>query len=270
MSEKYAPIPIIDRMASVLDILMENPNGIRSSDLLRTENIPKTTLYRLLASMTKNGFLSYSEKTGLYSIGAKLMSLCGSVEEQANFLREIAMPHLHLLANQVRETVKLAVLSGMRIYTLATVEGDQPLRISIDPGAIFPLHAGASAKILLSTFSDAMIDHLFFNSTPYTEFTITSAEEMKKELERIRACGYAIDRGEYILEINAVAVPITDLSGRTIAALSVTYPSFSKETIDIPLLASQLAKTARMISEEMAMRENVALPARLLQERPNF
>ena len=46
----YAPVPIIDRVAAVLDMVMETPDGVRPGELLRAEGIPKMTLYRLLTA----------------------------------------------------------------------------------------------------------------------------------------------------------------------------------------------------------------------------
>ena len=48
--------------------------------------------------------------------------------------------------------MKLTVLSGLRSYA-AAVEGGRPIRVSIDPGAVFPLHAGAAGKVLMCSLS---------------------------------------------------------------------------------------------------------------------
>ena len=126
MSSHYSPIPIINRMSSLLNSILASPNGLRANELLRTENIPKTTLYRLLTSMTENELLTYIPTSGVYTLGPKFTAAYTSMDERAGRLREAAMPHLRFLAEQVQETVKLTVLSGMQSYTIASVEGTRP------------------------------------------------------------------------------------------------------------------------------------------------
>jgi DNA-binding IclR family transcriptional regulator len=45
------------------------------------------------------------------------------------------------------------------------------------------------------------------------------------ELERIRACGYALDRGEHFDGIHCVAAPLLDRHGQTIAAITIAGPA---------------------------------------------
>lgn len=267
MSSNYSSIPIVDRMASVLDIILYVPNGITASELLHLLDIPKTTLYRLLSSMVKNELLSYFPETGNYTIGPKFTLTYVSMDERAARLRETAMPHLHALANQAEETVKLSVLSGLQSYTIATVESSRPLRISVDTGAIFPLHAGATGKVLLCAFNDTALQRYFKSyGTAYTDATITDINEMKKELEIIRKRGYATDIGEYMPEICAVAAPVTDLSGQIIAAISIAFPSMHKDHIDMDELAASIQQTASAVKAAYMSVEVQKYPARLIQE----
>lgn len=267
MSSNYSSIPIIDRMASVLDIILDIPNGITASELLHLLDIPKTTLYRLLSSMVQNELLSYFSETGTYTIGPKFTLTYVSMEERASRLREAAMPHLRALADQIGETVKLSVLSGLQSYTIATVESSRPLRISVDTGALFPLHAGATGKILMCSLNDAAMQRYFKSyAIAYTDATITDITEMKKELDIIRKRGYATDVGEYMPEIYAVAAPVTDCSGQITAAISIAYPSMHKDHIRMDELAAQLQQTAAAVGIAYISEEVQKYPARLIQE----
>jgi len=268
MSGNYTPIPIIDRMASILDYITTERNGITARDLLRTMDIPKTTLYRLLASMTQNEFLTYHPETSLYTLGAKFTTTYVSMDERASCLREAAMPHLQFLANQVQETVKLSVLSGLQSYTISSVEGNRPMRISIDTGAIFPLHAGAAGKVLLASLSEQSIQRYYkLYGVRYTDATIMSVEDIMKELETFRKQGYTIDRGEYMSEIWAVAAPVLDPAGQIIAAISIAYPAATQDHIDIPQLAALIIQTAQSIAAAFSAKESWERPARLVGEQ---
>lgn len=265
MSSNYAPIPIIDRMSSVLNAVLASPNGLRANDLLRTENIPKTTLYRLLTAMTENEFLTYLPENNAYTLGPKFTHTYTSMDEQNNRLREAALPHLRALADLTQETIKLTVLSGMQSYTIATVEGQRTLRISIDSGALFPLHAGASGKCLMCSLSpDAVRKYYAQYGIRFSDLTIMDAEEMLKELDNIRADGFAIDRGEYAPEIRAVAAPVKNAAGQIIASISVAYPVSNQSHVNTQQLAMQIIQTAQAVTAAYTSKEVWSRPARLV------
>ena len=268
MSGHYSSVPIIDRMSSVLTRIIEDPNGKTASELLKSEDIPKTTLYRLLASMVQNEFLAYHPETGIYSLGSKFTSTYVSMDERASRLREVALPHLRFLAEQVQETVKLSVLSGMHSYTISSVEGTRPMRISIDTGAVFPLHAGAAGKVLMCCLSEQAIRRYYeLYGIRYTDTTIMTVEEILQELDIVRKQGFAVDRGEYMSEIRAVAVPVLDTVGQTIAAISIAYPASTQEHTDIDYLAAIITQTARSVSAAFCAKEIWDRPARLIREQ---
>ena len=265
MSNSYAPIPIINRMSSILNKVLASSCGVGTTDLLRSEDIPKTTLYRLLKSMVDNGFLTYSPETAMYTIGPKFTSTYVALDERISRLRDTAMPHLQQLANQMQETVKLTVLSGMQSYTVASVEGSRPLRISIDTGAVFPLHAGAAGKVLMSNLThSAIVQYYTLYGIRYTDTTIMSVEAMEEELEQIRTRGYATDNGEYMSEIKAVAAPVFDAGKQIIAAVSVTYPASNQVHIDMNQLISQVILTTQKIGIASSTKEIWERPARLV------
>jgi DNA-binding IclR family transcriptional regulator len=60
--------------------------------------------------------------------------------------------------------------------------------------------------------------------TTRTERTITSFEEMEKEVRRTQRRGYAIDDSEASTGLKCLSVPVT-IGGQTVAALSVSGPT---------------------------------------------
>jgi len=63
----------------------------------------------------------------------------------------------------------------------------------------------------------------------FTERTITDPDALAKELEHVRAQGYAIDDEEISRGLTCIGAPIFDSSGAVIAALSLTAPSYNYE-----------------------------------------
>jgi DNA-binding IclR family transcriptional regulator len=87
---------------------------------------------------------------------------------------------------------------------------------------------------------------------PYTPRTIVSRSAFEAELAKIAQQGYSIDNEEFLLGMAAVAVPVTDKDGATIAAVACHAPSvrFSVEQAKehLPLLR----QAAKKLSDTLA------------------
>jgi DNA-binding IclR family transcriptional regulator len=57
-----------------------------------------------------------------------------------------------------------------------------------------------------------------------TANTITAPAVLKRELARIRANGFAVDKEEHIEGIRCIAAPVRDHSGKVCAALCIVGP----------------------------------------------
>lgn len=254
MSSNYSQIPIINKLSDILKIIVSSAQGLKSQDIRKAlPDIPKTTLYRLLNSMVENEILSFHQTNGIYTIGPTFRHVFASLDETAAKMKRLSFPYLQRLADELKGTVKLCILSGMKSYTIASVESDSPIRISIRSGAVFPLHAGASGKILLSLLSDKALESYFRDhGKKYTDATITTLEEMRVQLDQIRRRKYAVDVGEYMQEIQAVAVPVFDTNQEIIAAISVSFPSNAKQKIETERAVKALNRTATDISSALS------------------
>ncbi|TET82031.1 MAG: IclR family transcriptional regulator, partial [Desulfobacteraceae bacterium] len=85
----------------------------------------------------------------------------------------------------------------------------------------------------------------------YGKNTITSIDDLFKELEKIRKQGYAIDNEEYYEGVRCVAAPIR-AGGKIVAALSITGSIFTMTMERINNELKQLVMDkAHKISSEM-------------------
>ena len=159
-------------------------------------------------------------------------------------------------------SVNDVVIHGIPSHGIVLHEGDI---VSIDTGAVFPLHAGAAGKVLMCSIGDDAIEQYYLRyGTRHTDATIMTIPEMKEELHQIGIRGYAVDNGEYMPEIRAVAAPIKDAYGAIIAAVSVAYPVSNQDSIAPAHLATQVMQTAHAISLTYAAKEAWPQPAKLV------
>jgi len=144
-------------------------------------------------------------------------------------LAEVLAPCMRAIRDRFRETVGLAVLDEAAAVgvILAAVQETGRFGFALCAGHRFPLHTGAPAKAMLAFLPQERLKPLLGRMAfpRFTRTTITSRRAMVKELELIRARGYALDRAEEVEGCHCLAVPVFDAAGLPIAGVWFTGPS---------------------------------------------
>jgi len=123
--------------------------------------------------------------------------------------------------------VLLTRRSADQIVCLERVESPSPLRISYEPGHVLPLHAGASAMVLLAWCEPAELRSLLAGRRlpRFTAATVTDPRRIRQRLEQIRSLGYAESVGEVDEGVVGLAAPVFGPEGTVVAGLSVVGPA---------------------------------------------
>jgi DNA-binding IclR family transcriptional regulator len=158
------------------------------------------------------------------------------------------------LAASVDEAVLLTRRSGSQVVCVERVESTHPIRLSYERGQVLPVHAGASAKVLLAFSEPHEIDEALDGARlpKLTPETITDKRDLRRQLREIRARGYAISDGEADVGVRGVAAPIIDTSGRVAAGLSVAGPAFRLGDDRLSEVISEVTTAARTIGERLS------------------
>lgn len=211
------------RVLRVLDAFVGAPSLLGLTQLAERAQLPKSTTHRLLATLTREGYVRRVDDR--YSLANRAFEVGNSVlSARPNGLREIAMPYLIDLFNQTRQTVHLAILQGTEVLYLEKIFGHSTVRTGTAVGVRRPAHATALGKSMLAFApSEDILDQV--TAAPlarYTSRTPATALELQKQLDEARACGYAVDRGEFTDRLACVAAPILDPQGYAVAAMSMS------------------------------------------------
>ena len=247
MSEKSQSL---ERFVAILDSFsLEEPVlGVR--EVARKTGLSHSTAGRLMANMKTLGLLNQDPETLSYMMGAKVLAWSG-IYTVTSDIRSISLPIMVRLQEETRETISLYVLEGNERVCVERLESPETVRIVARIGRRIPLYAGSAGKVFLAFLPDERRDEILAATemVPMTRRTITDMEELRSDLNRIRKRGYAISKGEWILEAAGVAAPIFDQFGRIIAALTISGPAqrFTEEKINetIPLVKSGAEEISR-------------------------
>lgn len=244
------------KIFQVLEELAKNGGRMKLKDISNNLGFPPSTVHRLLHTLTELGYVDQDTKSSDYIIGVKVLSLAASSLGGID-LGNIAFNYLVKLRDATGETANLAVMDGNESLYIQKVESRAMVRVFSLIGKRAPLHATGVGKIMMSDKSWFEVQEILEETgiPKITKFTIDSMEEMKDELETIRARGYAYDNEECELGAFCVAAPVRDYTGRVIASMSVSMPTnrFSKATKE--KLIGEVLKQSRALSNKLGYEE---------------
>ncbi|GAB3617588.1 IclR family transcriptional regulator [Okibacterium endophyticum] len=211
-----------DRTLSILQMFDEDSAEITAVEVAAALGVARSTAYRYLETFVQARFLVETGRGG-FRLGTRILELA-KIARDGRGLSELSVPVMRDLAEHLRQTVLLTRLSGESVVCVEREEaGGQYVRLSYERGSVLPVHAGASAHVLLAWFSEQRVRSLL-RSVPlprYTDRTLTDPDEIVQRLASIRAAGYAVSEGEVDSSATGVAAPIFGPDGEVVAGLSV-------------------------------------------------
>ena len=224
MAEGRGPAATVKSAMRTLDILefvAAQRNPIAANDIAGALAIPVSSLSYLLLTLVERGYL---ERRGRRYVGGPGLERLHAGRATPTLADRVA-PLVRMLRVQLNETATFFVPNGPMAEALVTEVGEHALRYSLEVGRQAPLHALASGKALLATFSDADLDEYFTRASlaPLTANTITSRERLRAEIEEVRRTGFAHAREEFALGIASVGRAVM-IDGEVGGALSVAIP----------------------------------------------
>ena len=207
----------------ILELLAERaPRSV--SEIAAELKLEKSNTSRLLKSLAELGYATQSARRGQYRLSPRVLMLAGGYLTGEQLLKE-AQPTLQKLALAARASAHLGVLVDDQAIVVAKEPSPEPLQVSTHVGGQIPLHASALGKILLAGRPEDELDRLLGRPlVAFTPKTITQMAALRKEIDKIRRCGYAYEAGEEHPGIGCIGAPVRDASGRWIAAISVAGP----------------------------------------------
>jgi IclR family acetate operon transcriptional repressor len=180
----------------------------------------------------------------------------GSAFVRSRDLVTIARPYMRRLMEQSGETVNLAIADRGEVIYIAQVETQKMMRAIAGPGGRAPMHCSGVGKALLAAADAAAADKLMATLKLHRETanTLITVQDLRRDLDRIRAHGYAVDNEENGVGLRCVAAVVHDEHASPLAALSVSGPTARITEQRIPLLGKAVAGIAAEITAEIGGR----------------
>jgi DNA-binding IclR family transcriptional regulator len=240
----------VDTALRLLLLLRRQPE-LRVTAAAAQLGVAASTAHRLLVTLEARRFVTQDRVSRAYRAGPALIEL--GLHSTGSFdLRTAAEPHIKALAARMGETVNLLVLEGTSVRFIAGYESDQRVRTRVLTGTLLPAYAVSGGKVLLAEIPRetlrAMYPQRLRKLTPRTK-TFT---QLLDELSLVMMRGYAVNHGESELGLSAVAVPLRDHVGRSIAAVAMSAPTSRLKDMDLREIVIQLRECVRRIRADLA------------------
>ena len=199
----------LDRGLRVLTVLAGSPGGLTVTELAGRLEVNRTVVYRLVSTLEQHALVR-KDTRGRLHVGLGVLHLASAVQPA---LRDVAVPVLRRLAEEVGCTAHLTVADGEEGLALAVVEPSwTDFHVSYRVGARHPLGQGAAGKAILAGRGGAA--------------------------EGFSDAGYVVTTGELQPGARGIAAPVRGMDGFEASVGVVTLGDLDPETVGARVLAA--------------------------------
>ena len=249
----------------VLRMFPAEESRLRADEIARRLGMHESSVARVLGALEQERLLERDAASGAFRLGAGLVALAGPLLTGID-LREAARPYLEKLARASGETASLSLWTGSEALNTEQVLGPAGAKQFSTPGRLNPAHCTAAGPtpprraapgvFPVSAPPPAEIERIL--SSPlerFTDDTIVDRDRLMTAIKTVQRDGYAINDGEFMPEIAAIASAVRDWRNEVVAAVVVTLPRgrFTPERRDE--LIRGVRDSARDISRRLGFAE---------------
>lgn len=242
----------------LLSLFDEQRPTWRVSDLAAASGLPMPTVYRVVMTLTAEGYLDHLPG-GDYRPGVRTLTLGGAALRSLDLVA-LATPRLQRLGEATGETVNLAVLTGDRVLYLVRLRNSDLVTANIQVGSTLPAVHTSIGKLMLADLDETDLrERITDTSFPgqHGPNAKVSLDELQQELTQIREQGWALQDEELAHGLRSVAGPITGAGGRVIAGVNLAVQARDWSTQRIvrelkPVLLATCAEISQLASSGSA------------------
>jgi DNA-binding IclR family transcriptional regulator len=244
------PISSVDNALRLL-LMFRDHDRVRVAEVSRHLGVVRSTAHRLLAMLAHHHLVRQDPDTRAYHAGPALWDIGLAVVRNID-IRQGLHAYMERLSDELGETIQLVLLNGAEARFVDAVESNRTVRVGTRVGTMYPAHATAAGKVLLAELTESRLHELYPTArlNPATP-RLKTRKQLERELETIRAQGYATNFGENEPDVAAVAVLARNAFGTPRAALVLSAPYTRLAPDAVAGIARHLARVAAEAAEHL-------------------
>lgn len=189
------------------------------AEIAGVTGLSRPAVRRILLTLQRLGYVAGSN--GRWMLTPRVLSI-GQHYSASHTLLESAMPRLLKVAESTGESASLGVLDGTDVVYAARVPVRRIMSINVSVGTRVPAYATSMGRALLAWASEEELRPIFAQA-PFDRLvagTITTVEELQRELARVREQGYALTAEELEQGLISLAAPVRDVGGAVVGVIA--------------------------------------------------
>jgi len=245
-------IQSVVRATDIISLFSSSQSTLGITQIATALQLNKATTWGLVTTLEQQGFLQQDPDTHKYSLGPKLFELgmvyIGSLEINAKASRAV-----HALSSRIGLEVRIGIWDrgSVLVTLLALPRAEDSFSHQIGPRV--PAYCSGLGKALLAYLEPDQLQE-YLDSTElirHAPNTVTSPDQLTRELEAARERGYAVSLEEMIPGVAALGAPIFGATRKVVAAISIAGSPSALAEGERESVASELLRSAAEISREM-------------------
>ena len=214
-----------ERVIRIVDYISScNDKGATLSEIYKTLDIPKTTVFNIVNTLLVHQVI---EEVGLevkrYTLGFQAFVIAKRYVEKMSLI-DIAKPILEEVSNLTSLTSFIAKQDKGRVFYIFKFQPENAKKTTANVGSADDVYSTSLGKAYLMTLTDEQLkDELAtYTYRQKTRYTVSSKDELYKKVLQSKEKGYAFDNEENVEGLICFGAPILNQSGEFVASVSIS------------------------------------------------
>jgi len=245
-------VPAADQTLRILSLLATSRGPMPASMIAAQLELPRSTVYHLLATLQEHGFVMHLPEERRYGLGIAAVELSSAYARQEPLSR-LGRPLLAALVDRVRMSAHLAVPHGRDVLYVIEERAPGSPSLVTDVNVRLPMQLTASGRAILAALPKAQVRALFPDRQAFVHRheiadDIDRYSKLRSVLDDAITRGFAVERGSVTPGFSSVAVPVLDHRGWPVAGIAVTFGDEDVPEQRFAELAAEVRRTAETLS----------------------
>jgi len=263
--KRYYPTPALEKGLDILELFASTPAGLTVSEVARRLNRTVSEIFRMLLCLEQRGYLAQSANKERYHLTLRLFRL-GQEHPPTKRLVTEALPTMHWVAHELRQSCHLGILDGGHVVILAQVDSPESTGFYVKVGSKVDLMHAATGHVILAHQDEDSCQRAIDEWTLETKKK--KPADLEEHLARIRVRGHERRASYEVTGVVNISFPVLNAQGNAVAGLTVPYVKRIEDTVGIPQIIGVLRQASRQISEAIGALPPVEEEERKTSKRP--
>ncbi|HEX5773029.1 MAG TPA: IclR family transcriptional regulator [Geomobilimonas sp.] len=216
----------LERGLEVLRCFKPGDRYLGNQELAARTGLPKPTISRLTHTLTKLGYLSYTEKFGKYHLDSAVLALGYSFLANLD-VRRVARPYMEELAEYAQASVTLGVQDRLNMLYVEACRSSATVTLTLGAGSQIPIATTSMGRALLCALPEpareGLMEQIRIRNEAEWPRISAGIEQALKDYEHF---GFCLSLGDWKKDVHAVATPLVPTDGSRILVFSCVGAAF--------------------------------------------